>query len=76
MSKKHLSDVTPQDLMLKWQFEDEDGVDIYAVHTLEDYKIGANPLAIIGFQPGHPLAPIEWFKKSVRLQSIGPTEPN
>jgi hypothetical protein len=74
MSRKNLSDVNPQDLLLKWQYEGDDGHDIYAVHTVADYLVTSRPLGTLSFNPrtGNALLLVRNELKGCHLQATGP----
>ncbi len=44
MGRKHLGDIGPRDLLLKWVYEDSEGYDVYNIFLLQDYKRAAQPL--------------------------------
>ena len=49
--RKNLGDVILQDLILKWQYEDADGWDVYHVYTLSDYRVGMKPKGTVRLHP-------------------------
>ena len=52
MSRKNLSDVQAQDLLLKWKYEGVDGRhDMYDVYAVQDYRVGATPMGQLAYNP-------------------------
>jgi hypothetical protein len=73
MSRKNLSDVNPQDLLLKWQYESQDGHDVYNVFAVADYLVTSRPLGrlTISSRSGTAVFEVSRDLKGVRLQALG-----
>ena len=74
MSRKNLSDVQAQDLLLKWRYEGVDGHDVYDIHAVRDFKVGAAPLGQLTYNPrtGNGWSELRADLIGTRLQAIGP----
>ena len=45
--RKNLSDIQTGDLILKWQFEDNQGRDVYNIYTAADYRVGCRAVGTL-----------------------------
>ena len=78
MSRKNLSDVNAPDLLLKHRYESTDGCDVYEIHTLRDYRVGAIPLGQLVYNPvnGTAHTNLRSALEGQRLQSTTPEGDN
>jgi hypothetical protein len=74
MSRKHLSDVRAQDILLKHHYVEGNGYDVYEIHMLRDYRVGAIPLGQLVFNPrsGQAWTNLRKALEGQRLQSFTP----
>ena len=71
--RKNLGDVQAQDLLLKYRYESSDGFDVYEIHAVADYRVGAIPFGQLVYNPKVGMARTHLRKEleGQRLQALG-----
>jgi hypothetical protein len=73
-TRKNLSGVQSQDIILRWLHEDQHGNDVYAVHMLANYRMGAVPLGTATYCPSSRQMTFNMPKVITRMQAVGPAD--
>ena len=57
--RKNLT-VSRHDLLMKWKYENAEGVDVYDVFVAGNYTAAVQPVATIELKPGVTMTHVQW----------------
>ena len=60
--RKNISNVSRNDLLLRFAFEDEGGFSNYHIFTLADHVVTSRPIGTLILKPGNYPVTIKWAK--------------